>query len=70
MRVTEQREPEVITGFVPSFLDPTGGCPKCGKSGFAVLEWTPPVYLDPKMKKLRCEVCGEVSYLAPKTGRK
>lgn len=40
-------------------------CPLCGDSGYRVLPWQPPDYYDPLMIKVKCNWCGEDSYIGP-----
>ncbi|MBA7692275.1 hypothetical protein ES703_100838 [subsurface metagenome] len=38
-------------------------CPCCGAHGFTILPWETPEYYDPLMIMVKCDRCGESSYI-------
>jgi len=40
-------------------------CPFCHLPGYQTLHWEPPSYYDSQMIKVKCNHCGEESYIAP-----
>ena len=62
--LVEIREKMSMLKVIPS--RDNSRCPFCGARGYLVLPWSPPVYFDPNMEKVKCTKCGEESYIGPK----